>query len=99
MKRRCEDLIKAEIYNSYKRLPRYKEAVFLSYKWYEPNDRRDSDNIVFAQKFVQDAFVSLGILPDDNRKYISGFSHLVYVDKENPRIEVTITPKKGEENE
>ena len=51
--------------------------VKISIEWYEPNERRDIDNIVFAQK-------------DDNRKCIKEITHKVFTDKENPRIEVKI---------
>jgi Holliday junction resolvase RusA-like endonuclease len=49
--------------------------VKLEYLWIEKDERRDADNIAFAQKFVQDALVSAGVLPNDNRKWVKGFSH------------------------
>lgn len=58
--------------------------------WYEPNKRRDIDNITFATKFIQDALVKSGILKDDSQKYIVGLSHQVTVDQKNPRIEVEL---------
>ena len=58
--------------------------------WYEPNRRRDVDNITFATKFIQDALVKFGILEDDSQKYIVGVLHRVLVDKDNPRIEVEL---------
>ena len=58
--------------------------------WYEPNRRRDVDNITFATKFIQDALVKFGILEDDSQKYIVGVFHRVLVDKDNPRIEVEL---------
>ena len=58
--------------------------------WYEPNRRRDIDNITFATKFIQDALVKFGILEDDSQKYIVGLSHQVTVDQKNPRIEVEL---------
>lgn len=66
--------------------------VKMSYKWYEKDRRRDLDNISsFGRKVIQDAIVRAGILPDDGWKYIKGFTDEFYVDKEYPRIEVTIT--------
>lgn len=64
--------------------------VKISIEWYEPNERRDIDNIVFAQKFIFDALVQNKILEDDNRKCIKEITHKVFTDKENPRIEVKI---------
>lgn len=60
--------------------------------WYEPNRRRDCDNITFATKFIQDALVKSGILEDDSQKYIVGVFHRILVDQENPRIEVELRP-------
>ena len=64
--------------------------VFIIFHWYEPNKRRDKDNIASAKKFILDALVKTGILPNDNWKYIRGFSDYFDVDKENPRIEIEI---------
>lgn len=58
--------------------------------WYEPNKRRDVDNIQFAIKFILDALVNVGFLEDDSQKYVTSVSHEVKVDKENPRIEVVV---------
>lgn len=64
--------------------------VTISYLWIEPNTRRDLDNIAFAKKFLQDSLVQLGILQGDGWKHIVGFSDAFDVDKDRPRIEVTI---------
>lgn len=88
MKRKAEELIVKEI--RYCELHHENVPVFLEYTWYEPNNRRDQDNVSFAQKFVQDALVEAGILTDDSRKYLVGAKHTVLTDKENPRVEVVI---------
>ena len=67
-----------------------KYPVELNITWYEENRRRDIDNIVFATKFIQDAFVSRGIIEDDSQRYINKLSHTVKLDRQNPRIEVEI---------
>lgn len=65
--------------------------AFLCFSWYEPNRRRDPDNISsFGRKVIQDALVSCGVLKDDGWKYIVGFADHFYIDLENPRIEVEI---------
>lgn len=66
------------------------EPVFINYKWYEANMKRDADNVVFAQKFVQDALVQEGILENDGRKNVVGFTHKVLLDRKNPRIEIEV---------
>lgn len=67
-----------------------KYPVKLRIAWYEPNRRRDVDNITFAIKFIQDALVKCGVLENDNQSHIDGVYHDVSVDKSNPRIEVEI---------
>lgn len=61
------------------------------YTWYEPNKRRDKDNISsFGRKVIQDALVQCGVLEGDGWKHVAGFSDRFEVDKTNPRIEVLI---------
>ena len=69
---------------------RIEKKVFISYIWYEPNMKRDLDNIAFAKKFIQDALVQSEILKNDGWKNIAGFKDNFYIDKENPRIVVEI---------
>lgn len=88
MKKQVENLIGVSIRLSHI-LP-VKPPIILHYRWYEKDMRRDFDNITFAQKFVQDALVRNGIIPDDNRKIIPKATHEVLLDKKNPRIEVEI---------
>ena len=68
----------------------FEETVELSFRWYEPNKKRDLDNICFAKKFILDALVSNGIIVADGWKGVIGFTDHFFVDKENPRIEVDI---------
>lgn len=66
----------------------YPVEVYIN--WYEPNDKRDVDNIQSGQKFILDALVNVGILENDSRKYVSQIHHMVYTDRDKPRIEVEI---------
>lgn len=58
--------------------------------FYEKDRRRDEDNVIGGGcKLIFDALKEAGIIPDDSQKYI----HLraeVFVDKLDPRIEVTL---------
>lgn len=74
------------------------EPVKLSFRWYEPNRKRDLDNICFAKKFILDALVKNGILVDDGWRWVKGFTDEFFIDKENPRIEVDIE-RAGADNE
>ena len=71
---------------------RFDKPVILHFHWVEKNKRRDKDNVVFAKKFLLDGFVKSGLLTDDSWKYVEGFSDKFSVDKESPRIEITISP-------
>lgn len=64
--------------------------VIMHYCWYEPNQRRDMDNIAFAKKFVQDALVKAGVLQGDGWAQVAGFTDEFKVDSANPRVEVRI---------
>lgn len=64
--------------------------VSVVFAWYEPQRKRDKDNIAFAKKFVLDSLQSVGAIPGDGWRHIDGFSDQFYIDKANPRVEVTI---------
>lgn len=78
--------------------PVTKYPVTLNITFYEPNMKRDVDNVGFAVKFIQDALVSLGILENDNQSHVSGISYEVKCDRENPRIEVEINELDRDDN-
>lgn len=74
--------------------------VLIYYRFYEMNRRRDNDNILScAAKFVQDSLVKTNVLENDTQKHIHNFYFDTLVDKENPRIEVTITELSEEQAE
>ena len=92
MKHSYQTLISAYIRRS--RLKPIKYPVKIIYRFYETNKRRDKDNIAgIAHKFIQDALVNDGILKDDGWDYVIGFSDEFYIDRDNPRIEVTLLEK------
>lgn len=65
--------------------------VWMKYTWYEPDKRRDKDNISsFGRKVIQDGLVKAGVLENDGWKQIEGFSDRFRVDQKHPRIEVEI---------
>ncbi len=91
MKKKSEDTI---IYHIRQQLRGVHIAVpiLIYYQFYEKDKRRDNDNILScASKFVQDSLKKTGVIEDDSQKYIPNFYFDTFVDKENPRIEVTIT--------
>lgn len=64
------------ILNIYRQLGHIKidKPVIGHFIWIEGNKRRDLDNICFAKKFILDALVESGVLRDDNRKIVTGFT-------------------------
>lgn len=73
-------------------------TVSLNFRWYEPNRKRDLDNICFAKKFILDALVSNGIIKADGWQGVAGFTDQFFIDEEFPRIEVDIDLYKGGED-
>ena len=90
MKARNEALVKIAIRQQMRGI-RIEKPVYMEYRWYEKNRRRDLDNISsFGRKVIQDALVQTHVLQNDGWKEIAGFSDDFFVDAENPRIEVLI---------
>lgn len=76
-------------------LPRMQKPVTIDFLWTEKNNRRDYDNISSAgRKFILDALVASGKLPDDNRKYVRGFSDAFEVGKDY-KVTLTISEVEG----
>lgn len=69
----------------------FKGAVKLSFRWYEPNKRRDLDNVCFAKKFILDALVESKVIKTDGWQGVAGFTDEFFIDKKSPRIEVDIS--------
>ncbi len=55
-------------------LPKYDKPIRIHFHWVEENKKRDLDNICFAKKFILDSMVKVGVLKNDNRNYIKGFT-------------------------
>ena len=76
-------------------LPRMQRPVTIDFLWTEKNNRRDYDNIsACGRKFILDALVAHGKLPDDNRKYVQGFSDAFELGKD---YKVTLTIREVDE--
>lgn len=95
MKQENQMLICNAIRTQLKRL-RISSPVYIQYHFYEPDRKRDLDNIAgVAHKFIQDSLVKCGVIENDGWNNIVGFSDSFSVDRHNPRIEVTITEAGG----
>lgn len=92
MKKKYEDEIIKHIREQIPSVHMLTKPVLIYYQFYEINRRRDNDNILScAAKFVHDSLKKAWIIRDDGQKYIPHFYFDTFVDKENPRIEVTVT--------
>ena len=80
----------------YLRLSEYRhyqatKPVIIHYVFYEPNMKRDHDNVfAFASKCIQDGLQDMEVIANDGWKDILNFTHDFYLDRDNPRIEVYI---------
>lgn len=68
----------------------FDNPVEINFKWYEPNRKRDLDNICASKKQILDALVSMKVIQTDSWRGVVGFTDKFYIDKDNPRIEVEI---------
>ena len=90
------DYISAERANRYKaaamqqRAPRFERRVTVRTTFYEPDMRRDADNVGFARKFVLDGLVAAGVIKDDSRKYVEQCPDRVLTDRARPRVVVEV---------
>ena len=50
------------------------KPVIVHFEWHEKTKRRDADNIASAKKYILDAMQKADIIPNDNRKYVKGFT-------------------------
>ena len=89
LKRSAEELIRWQIKVQLR--GQFERPVRLNYTFYEPNRKRDKDNISgFAHKVIQDSLVKERILKNDGWEYIDSYTDHFAVDKKNPRIEISI---------
>lgn len=65
------------------------DKVFIVFKWFVKNKRKDPDNIAFSKKFILDAMVSTGILKNDGQNQIVGFLDL-FANDETEKVEITM---------
>ena len=66
--------------------------VFIFCHWYTKDNRKDADNVYFAQKYVLDGLVKAGIFHTDGRDQIGPILHDISTDKTKPRVEITVYP-------
>lgn len=71
--------------------PVFQNPVNVVLDWYEPNRRRDLDNISTGVKYILDALVMLEKIEDDSQQWVKSITHRFHTpDPQNPRILVTL---------
>ena len=58
--------------------------------FYEPNQKRDQDNVMSGLKYICDGLVAAGIIKGDSPRHLRFESVRVEYDRDNPRIEVEL---------
>lgn len=70
--------------------------VEVGISWIERKRRggqlRDVDGIAAATKFILDALVKCGVIPDDNPRVVRNVYHFYKFNADEPRVEVTLMP-------
>lgn len=90
LKRDAQNLVGNEIRGQLRGV-KISEPVFMVYTFYEPNRKRDHDNVSgFAHKVIQDALVEMGVLRDDGWDEVTGYTDHFALDKKDPRILVEV---------
>ncbi len=69
----------------------WQKAVVTPVFFHARKGRRDDDNFVGSLKAVYDGIVDAGLLPDDDSEHMTKMPPKFLVDKENPRVEITVT--------
>lgn len=59
------------------------KPIVVHFEWHERTKRRDADNIASAKKYILDAMQTSGIIPNDNRKFVKGFTDVIIDDKKD----------------
>lgn len=78
----------------------FTSPVYIKFTWYEKYKKRDLDNIASAKKYILDTMVNLGIILNDNYKYLIGFSDDFVIGAREDKVVVeilTATKKLDEE--
>lgn len=61
---------------------RYFEGpIYVTFRWYCKDKRKDKDNIAFAKKFIFDALQEAERLKNDDWSNVVGFADEFYIDK------------------
>ncbi len=80
LKRRTEDTIVKWLMTGRAR-PVCNYPVVIKFTFYEPDFRRDQDNVESGRKYILDALQKRGIIENDNHKHVSDIPTTTVYDK------------------
>lgn len=66
------------------------KQIYIKYFWFEPNKKRDLDNITAAQKFINDSLVEMRIIENDGWDFVKGLWHHFEIKKDKESIGVFV---------
>ena len=69
---------------------KFTEPVEIMYYWYCQDKKKDKDNVAYGKKFINDALVMANVIPNDGWNNISSFRDYFEIDKNDPRVELSI---------
>lgn len=60
------------------------------FTWYRKNKKTDPDNVAVGCKYIFDGLIKADVIPNDSWKEVNSIKHNFAVDKDNPRVEITV---------
>lgn len=70
----------------------FENVVQVHIRFIEKDRRRDYDNVMAGQKFIMDALIKAGVIYNDGQAFVMPNTFEFGVDKEYPRVEVSVEP-------
>lgn len=88
-KHETEALVRAALVRA--RIRTLTAPIAVSVTWYAPDARRrDSDALDFTKKAILDTLVKTGAIEDDDWRHVHKSTTAIELDRQHPRIEITI---------
>ncbi len=75
IKKKATEQVRAQVQGT----KEVEHKVNITFEWHTTS-RADSDNIVFAKKFILDGLVRGGVLKNDNRRWVGDFKDIIIKD-------------------
>lgn len=73
-------------------------VAFRFWLYFEHKRTRDGDNYAAMCKGIVDAFTAMQLIPDDNSEFVDDDGRRLRIDRERPRVEVSIKEKLNDED-